>query len=228
VSTFPKASAIIVAAGESRRMEGVDKVLAPLAGKPLISWTVDTFQNCDVIGQILVVTSEKNCDRVRQMSVEKGWTKVTGVCLGGKLRQDSVAVGLAKIDGAEWVVVQDGARPFVTPELIRQGLEFARETGSAIAAVPVSDTIKMTDDNLLITQTIPRHKLWSVQTPQVFRYSILKEAYERIKSEVTDDASLVEELGHKVKIYPGSYENIKITTPRDLIVAECIARVRGK
>ena len=227
MSTSSQVWAIIVAAGESRRMNGVDKMWAILGGKPVLAWTVEVFQNSDLVNGIIIVTNEKNLEPVRQLAVERKWTKVEWVCPGGQRRQDSVAAGLAHAESAEWVMVQDGARPFVTSKIIQDGLEVARETGAAIAAVPITDTIKMADKDLVIKQTLPRQDLWAVQTPQVFRFAIIKEAYRRITGDVTDDASLVEQLGYKVKLYPGSYDNIKITTPRDLALAECLIKEHG-
>jgi 2-C-methyl-D-erythritol 4-phosphate cytidylyltransferase len=114
--------------------------------------------------------------------------------------------------------------PMVTVDLIEHGLEEARETGSAVAAVPVTDTIKLAGDDMLVQGTPPRRSLWAVQTPQIFRYSILSDAYHQAKYEVTDDSTLVERAGYQVKLYMGSYDNIKITTPRDLILAEMMVK----
>ncbi len=118
------------------------------------------------------------------------------------------------------MVIHDGARPLVTVDLIEHGLEAARETGAAVAAVPVTDTIKGVGDDRIVHQTPPRQNLWAVQTPQVFRINIIAEAHRQAKSEVSDDATLVEQLSYKVKLYMGSYDNIKITTPDDLALAE--------
>jgi len=120
------------------------------------------------------------------------------------------------------VVIHDGARPLVTGDLIEHGIEAARETGVAVAAVPVTDTIKVAGEDRVVQQTPLRRNLWAVQTPQVFRFDIITEAYHRAKGEVTDDASLVEQLGYKVKLYMGSYDNIKVTTPNDLVLAVLI------
>jgi 2-C-methyl-D-erythritol 4-phosphate cytidylyltransferase len=124
-------------------------------------------------------------------------------------------------------MIHDAARPLVTEELIKKGLEAARETGSAVAAVPVTDTIKMADEDMLVQGTPPRGNLWAVQTPQVFRFDIITEAFRKVDYEVTDDSRLVEQLGHKVKLYMGSYDNIKITTPQDLGLAEILWQRRS-
>ena len=225
-----RAGAIIVAAGASQRMHGVDKVLAPLAGKPLLAWTVEAFQLCNAIQQIVIVVNKQNLNRVKKMAAEQRWDKVTDVCLGGARRQDSVARGLERLADCDWVVIHDGARPCVTPQLIELGLDEALKTGSAIAAVSVTDTIKTVGPDKLVTDTPQRSNLWSVQTPQIFRLDIIQAVYTRIQEEVTDDASMVEKIGYSVKIFMGDSENIKITNPQDLATAEWILekRKRGK
>jgi len=224
---YESVGAIIAAAGESRRMGGIDKVFAPLAGKPALAWVLDAFDGCDLVNQIVAAVSENNLERCRKLVAEKNWSKPVEVCAGGKRRQDSVAVGLKKLD-CEWVVVHDGARPLVSRELIEGGLKAAQETGAAVAAVPVTDTIKTAGDDMFVHQTPSRQNLWAVQTPQVFRLEIIARAYEQADDEVTDDASLVEGLGQKVKLYMGSYDNIKITNPHDLALAEVLLKKHGK
>ena len=214
---------VIVGAGSSQRM-GVDKVFTPLAGKPLLAWSVDVCQNCELVSQIVIVLRENNLDLGRKLAAERGWSKVVEMCLGGKRRQDSVRQGLSKLKGCDWVVIHDGVRPFLTLDLIRDGLEAAKIAGAAVAAVPVKDTIKLGGDDLMVKGTLNRQELWVVQTPQVFRFDIIIKAHEQITGDVTDDASMVEQLGYKVKLYRGSYGNIKITTPEDLALAEVIAR----
>ncbi len=223
-----KVGAVIVAAGSSRRMGGVDKVLALLGGKPILARVVDAFQGCNPIDQIVVVLSEQSLERGKQLVVEQGWSKVIDVCVGGRRRQDSVVAGLSRLSNCDWVVIHDGARPLVTVDLINRGLETAKETGAAVAAVPVTDTIKLAGDDRIVHQTPPRQNLWAVQTPQVFRTDIITEAYYQANGDVTDDASLVEQLGYRVKIYMGSYDNIKVTTPNDLVLAEVLWQKHGK
>ncbi|MFC1991028.1 2-C-methyl-D-erythritol 4-phosphate cytidylyltransferase [Chloroflexota bacterium] len=217
-----KVGAVIVAAGESKRMDGMDKVFAPLGGEPLLMRATRAFQECPEVSQIVVAVSGENREKCQHLTAGEEWSKVSDICLGGKRRQDSVAAGLKLLDKCDWVIIHDGARPFVTVELINRGLEAAEETGAAIAAVPVTDTIKLAEGDGTVMGTPPRHNLWAVQTPQVFRFDIITEAYRRAKGDVTDDASLVEKLGYKVKIYRGSYDNIKITTPDDLALAEVL------
>jgi len=228
MSDQQKVGAVIVAAGESRRMGGVDKVLAPLGGKPVLARVVDAFESCPSVDQIVIVVSEQNIEPARQLVAEQGWSKVTDICAGGSRRQDSAVTGLGRLDHCDWVVIHDGARPLVTADLIERGLEAARETGAAVAAVPVTDTVKVAGDDRLVQQTLPRHNLWAVQTPQVFRFDIIVDAFRKVKAEVTDDASLVEQLGYKVKLYMGSYDNIKITTPDDLAMAQVLWQKSGR
>jgi len=223
-----KIGAVIVAAGSSQRMGGADKVLALLGEKPVLARVIDVFQGCNLIDQIVVVLSEQNLERGQQLVAEQGWSKVTNVCVGGDWRQDSVVAGLKRLSNCNWVVIHDGARPLLTEDLIYRGLTEAKETGAAAAAVPVTDTIKLAGDDRLVQQTPPRPNLWAVQTPQVFRFDIIAEAYRQAKAEVTDDASLVEQLGYRVKLYMGSYDNIKITTPDDLVLAEVLWQKHGK
>ncbi|MFC2032192.1 2-C-methyl-D-erythritol 4-phosphate cytidylyltransferase [Chloroflexota bacterium] len=217
-----RVGAIIVAAGGSQRMGGLDKTLAPLDGKPVLAHVIGVFQECNSIDQIVVVVNSQNLKPCQQVVAEQGWSKVAEVCLGGQRRQDSVAAGLRYLDNCQWVVIHDGARPLVTVDLIECGLEAAAETGAAVAAIPVTDTIKVAGNDRIVQQTLPRHNLWAVQTPQVFRFDIIDKAYRQTTDEVTDDASLVEKLGYRVKLYMGSYDNIKITTPDDLALAEVL------
>ena len=205
-------------------MNGIDKVLAPLAGRPVLSYVLTAFDGCQSIDQIIVVVNEKSLKACRQLLAEEKLSTPIEVCVGGKRRQDSVAAGLKQIKDCEWVVIHDGARPLVTKNLIEEGLKAAQETGAAVAAVPVTDTIKIAGDDRIVHQTPPRQNLWAVQTPQVFRFDIITRAYRQAKGEVTDDASLVEQAGFKVKLYMGSYDNIKITTTNDLLIAEVLLK----
>lgn len=214
--------AVIAAAGASQRMDSVDKMFAPLGGRPLLAQVIDVFQRCDSVDRIVVVLSSSNLERGRRLVAKNKWSKVTDVCPGGKRRQDSVKNGLSYLSHCQWVIVHDGARPLVTMEMIEQGLDAAAETGAAVAAVPVTDTIKVADERQLVSKTLERHSLWAVQTPQVFRFAIINEAYSHAPGDVTDDAMLVERLGHKVKLYKGSYDNIKVTTLGDLALARLL------
>ncbi|MEE8194645.1 MAG: 2-C-methyl-D-erythritol 4-phosphate cytidylyltransferase [Dehalococcoidales bacterium] len=222
-----KVGAVISAAGRGERMGGVDKMLAPLGGKPVLARVVGVFQQSNLIDQIVVVLAEHNLEPGKKLVTGGGFSKVTDVCLGGWRRQESVACGLGKLKDCHWVVIHDGARPLVTQALIEAGLEAARDTGAAVAALPVADTIKLAGDDGFVLGTPPRANLRAVQTPQVFRSDIITAAYTQPAGEATDDASLVERLGYRVRLYMGSYDNIKLTTPGDLALAEVLWSKRG-
>lgn len=219
-----KVVAIIVAAGEGQRMGGVDKMFAPINGRPALARVLDVFQQCKKVDQIIVVMGAKNIEVCRKLVKAEGWSKVKDIVVGGKRRQDSVAEGLKCVNDAEWIVIHDGARPLVTIDLIERGLAAAKATGAAVAAVPVKDTIKEVQKDEIVSQTLLRKNLRAIQTPQVFRLDIIQKAYKKVVRDVTDDAALVEKAGYKVKLYMGSYDNIKITTPDDLAVAEALVK----
>jgi 2-C-methyl-D-erythritol 4-phosphate cytidylyltransferase len=221
-----KVGAVIAAAGSAQRMTGIDKVFATITGKPLLAYVIDVFQKSDSIDQIVIVLNEANLKRGQKLVEEQRNTKAIGICPGGERRQDSVAQGLKQLKGCIWAVIHDGASPCVSPDLIEQGLKEAQKTGAAIAAVPVKETIKIVRADGAIRRTPRRDNLWVAQTPQVFRYDIIAEAYRQMDYTVTDDAALVESLGYKVKVYMGSYDNIKVTTPEDLALAEVILQGR--
>lgn len=213
--------AVIVAAGSSERMGGRDKMSVLLKGKPLLAWSVDVCQGCTLVQQIVIVLREHNMKLGERLVEERAWTKAS-VCLGGPRRQDSVKEGIRQLRDCGWAVIHDGARPFLTLELIWNGVEAARGTGAAVAAVPVKDTIKLADDTGLVTATLERGRLWAIQTPQVFAFDVITQAYQELATEVSDDAAAVERREGKVKLYMGSYRNIKVTTPEDLMLAEVI------
>jgi 2-C-methyl-D-erythritol 4-phosphate cytidylyltransferase len=217
-----KLGVVMVAAGTSQRMEGVNKLFAPLKGKPLLAWSVDTCQRYGLIQQIVLVLNDEVLARGQKLKKERGWSKVT-LCPGGARRQDSVKEGLRQIMDCDLVMIHDGARPFLTTDLIEDGLKVVGKTEAAIAAVPVKDTIKLTADERLIGETVQRERLWAAQTPQIFSFDVITRAYENLAAEVTDDATAVERLGHKVQLYMGNYKNIKVTTTEDLALARIIA-----
>ena len=212
--------AIIAAAGRSERMGGRDKLFALVGGKPLLVHTISVFHLCRAVDRVVLVLSPENIEGGRELVAEAGFDKVAAVCQGGEHRQDSVRNGLEALASCQWVVVHDGARPLVAAELIERGLEAAKETGAAIAALPIRDTIKEVEPSGLIGRTISRGRLWAAQTPQVFRYDILREAHQQAQGEATDDAALVEELGYQVKEFAGSPWNIKVATAADLALVE--------
>jgi 2-C-methyl-D-erythritol 4-phosphate cytidylyltransferase len=217
-----KLGAVIVAAGTGQRMAGINKLFAPVKGKPLLAWSVDTCQRSSLVQQIVLVLNEKDLARGQKLKKEMGWSKVT-LSPGGARRQDSVKEGLRQIRDCDWVMIHDGARPFLTPDLIEDGLKIVRDTGAAVAAVPVKDTIKLADSKKLIKETLQRDKLWAAQTPQIFSFDMITRAYENLTTEVSDDATAVERLGYEVQLYVGDYENIKVTTAEDLALARIIA-----
>jgi len=222
-----KVGAVIPAAGVSARM-GVDKLLMELEGSPILAYTIRAFEISPSIDEIVVVAAKSNQERIKRLVRDLSFAKVSNVCLGGARRQDSVWKGISALSACDWVVIHDGARPFVSQALIETGLTEALATGSAIAAVPVKDTIKTADERGIVQSTLPRKFLWSVQTPQVFRHDIICDAYKNVVEDVTDDAQMVELRGWPVKVYTGSYDNIKITTVEDLDLARLIlSRLRG-
>ncbi|ACZ61233.1 2-C-methyl-D-erythritol 4-phosphate cytidylyltransferase [Dehalococcoides mccartyi] len=219
-----KVGAVIVAAGQSRRMEGQDKIFALLAGKPVLAHTLSVFQKSPEIDDIALVMAEHNIEKAKELIKEYNFSKVIAVCPGGELRQDSVCSGLTALCDCGWIIIHDGARPLLDTASIPEGLEAAKLCGSAIAAVPLKDTIKEISPEGLVEKTLPREKLISVQTPQVFRADIIQKAYRRVGITATDDAQLVEKLKLPVKIFSGAYANIKITTPEDLLMAEILLK----
>jgi 2-C-methyl-D-erythritol 4-phosphate cytidylyltransferase len=176
------------------------------------------------IHQIVIVLNESNLKRGKELLTKKCYPKVTEICLGGRERSDSVAEGLKRLTACSWVVIHDGDRPCIGIDLIERGLAVAQETGAVVAAVPVKETIKVIDKAQIIKETPSRENLWIAQTPQIFRFEILKQAYSQKRIQASDDATLVESLGYQVKVYPSSYQNIKVTTPEDLALAEIILR----
>ena len=212
--------AVIVAAGTASRMGGIDKVMAELDGEPMIARTVRTFQNCDAISEIVVVTRPDLI--VPIMSLCAGFDKVKAVVAGGASRQESVKLGLNALSNrVQLVAVQDGARPLVSDAVIGRTVRAAHSCGAAAPAVPVKDTIKVAQGRLVVS-TPDRSQLRAVQTPQVFDFDLLRGALKKAEAEnltVTDDCSAVEQMGMSVKLVEGDERNIKITTPLDLKMA---------
>jgi len=214
--------AIIAAAGRGRRFGEGDKLFAPLAGRPLIARTLMAFEVCRAVDRVVLVLAEENLERGCQLVDAASFDKVAVICAGGPRRQDSVRLGLEALPECRWVVVHDGARPLVTAALIEAGLVAAAGTGAAIAAVPVADTLKEVADNGQIARTLDRRNLWCAQTPQVFERELLREAHRLAQGDATDDATLVEALGRRVKVFPGSPRNLKVTTAADLALAQAL------
>ncbi|MAE80873.1 MAG: bifunctional 2-C-methyl-D-erythritol 4-phosphate cytidylyltransferase/2-C-methyl-D-erythritol 2,4-cyclodiphosphate synthase [Chloroflexi bacterium] len=221
---------IVVAAGRSSRMGGVDKQLLRLGGIPVILHSLRAFESFSSTSSIVLVMSEDNFAAGINVVEESGLSKIVDVVVGGERRQDSVKIGLDVLASnvneiPEFVAVHDGARPFVDHELIERGMSTARAIGAGIAAVPVKDTIKVAPHKI-ITDTLDRSELWAIQTPQIFRYDVLNTAHDVVRDDVTDDASMVESSGGIVATFSGSDENIKITTPEDLHLASLILEQR--
>ena len=220
-----RVGAIVPAAGCSARMRGVDKLFIPLEDRPLLAWCVDTLERSPMVARIVVSISPERMSAAESMGRERRWMK-TAFVHGGARRQDSVARALAALGDVDWVLVHDGDRPFLDERLIEQGLHAARETGIAVASMPVTDTVKVVDREDMVVSTLERDTLRAVQTPQVFRADIIRDAYSHLEETVTDDAMLAERLKYAVRLYPGSRDNLKVTTPDDLLVAQAIARRR--
>ena len=205
---------ILVAGGSSVRM-GFDKVWVDLCGRPLLAWPLLAFSECKAVNEVVLVVATDAHERASELLVQLGVE--ARVVTGGPRRRDSVFAGLQSATG-EWVAVHDVARPLVSADLILRGLEAARETGAAIAAVPETNTVKQVRGDL-VDSTLDRAAIWAAQTPQVFRRDLLLEAHRRSQDDATDDAALVEAMGGAVKVYEGAYANIKVTHPLDLKVA---------
>jgi 2-C-methyl-D-erythritol 4-phosphate cytidylyltransferase len=224
-------SAIIVAGGSSQRM-GFDKLLAVVAGEPVIAHTIRAFERAASVGEIIVVTHQQRYDEIRKIASDAGFKKIRGIVPGGKRRQDSVRAGLDHIDlDAKYVAVHDAARPLVTPQQIEQAIEKCRFHGAATLAQPINDTLKRADADLLIFDSVDRHQLYAMQTPQVFERKVIDDAYRIVYAEnifVTDEVSAVERLGRKIALVLNNDFNFKITYPHDLAVADFVLRERAK
>ena len=225
-----KYAAIVLSAGNGSRMKSdIPKQYLPLIEKPVIYYSLMAFQNSPV-DEIILVSGANDIEYCRKEIVERyGLSKVTKIVAGGKERYDSVYEGLCATD-AEYVLIHDGARPVLTSHLIDRMIQGVENTGACIAAMPVKDTIKLSDEHKQVASTPDRKHLWMVQTPQCFARTLLEESYEILKCkqkagekvpDITDDAMIVEyATGKKITLVEGAYTNLKITTPEDLAVAE--------
>ena len=225
--------AIIVAAGKSKRMgKDTNKVFLPLLGKPMIYHAIKNFQNCNLIDEIAVVTQKDDFEKINQIKSQYNFNKIKKIVAGGRERQDSVCNGLMSIGQAkkdDIVVVHNGSNPLVKEKEIIECLNSAKKFEAAACGFPLRDTIKRVSSNF-VEKTIDRANIYQIQTPQAIKYGLLVEAFKNAKNKklkATDDVSLIEALGKKVKIVPCSYENIKITTIDDLRIAEAILMRRG-
>ena len=226
-----KVTAVIVAAGKSTRMEGVDKIFAPLGGEPLIVSSIKAFENCSRITEIILVLSEENCAQGKLVCEMHGFTKVKAIIPGGKERSESSYIGIQAADKrSKYIIIHDGARPFVTEQMIVDSLNAAVKRGAAAVGVPVTSTIKKVKDGLIV-DTVDRIELYEIQTPQVFRSDVIKAALKSAidkKLPITDDCMAVEAIGLSPKIVLGTKDNIKITVREDLVIANAILKSRGE
>lgn len=225
-------SAIIVAAGGSVRMGIADsKQFIPLMGRPAIEYTLKAFESCYLIKEIVVVCREQDKERIRAIADENEFSKVKTLVEGGASRAESVRNGInAANEKAEYFAIHDGARPLITVEEIERVVEAAFETGAATLGVPVKDTIKIVDGYNKIESTPLRSQLRAVHTPQVFEKELYRFALENAGDNMinfTDDCSLIENMGGEVEVVKGNEENIKLTTPIDVVIAESILKNRG-
>ena len=226
-----RCTAIVLAAGQGKRMHSkIQKQFLEIGGKPILYYSMECFQKSPLIQDIILVTGEDMISYCQSEIVEKyGFTKVCKVTAGGKERYDSVYAGLLCCQDTDYVYIHDGARPFVTEEMIQRGYEAVKRTNACVMGMPSKDTVKLAAPSGYIKETPDRKIVWNIQTPQIFSYDLIRGAYESIRkkdmSNVTDDAMVVEqETGTKILLVEGSYQNIKITTPEDLAVAEAFLR----
>lgn len=223
-------SVVIVAAGKGTRMGmDINKQYLNLKGKEVVAHTISSFEECDDIDEIIVVTGENEKEYFKENVWERyGFKKIKSIAIGGKERQDSVYNGLSMVSRwSDVVLIHDGARPLIAKKQIKESIKIATEIGACVVGVPVKDTIKVCDEKQSVIGTPARDTLWIVQTPQAFRYDWIMKAYANAKEkgvQGTDDAMLVEELGYPLQMIKGSYGNIKITTPEDLLIAEVLMK----
>jgi 2-C-methyl-D-erythritol 4-phosphate cytidylyltransferase len=222
-------TAIIVAAGSSRRM-GFDKLFAEIAGKPVIAHTIAAFENSGAVTAIVIVAREDRQAEIAKIVGAENFTKVRSVIAGGEHRQDSVAAGLLQLGAeAKYVAVHDAARPLVTTQIIEQVFAKAQENGAASAAEAITDTLKRADADLVVKESVNRHQLFGMQTPQIFERALINDAYRGVFARnllITDEVSAVEHAGGKVTLVPTDEFNFKVTFPHDLALAEFVLRER--
>ena len=227
-----KTYAVILAAGQAKRMNANKNKMFLELKKPILAHTIETFEDCVEIGKIILVVNENEILAAQEVVKAHGFRKVIKFVNGGAHRQQSSYNGVMAVEAEDddILIVQDGARPFIRHTTIGASIRDAIEHGASVVAVPAKNTIKTADVDLFVDKTLDRNILWEIQTPQTFKYKIIKEAHERAKQDGflgTDESVLVERHGVKVKLTQGHYDNIKITTPDDLILAEHIIRKSG-
>lgn len=221
-----KIVALIAAAGKGKRMNArISKSFIPIFGKPILAYTIEKFEKCKLIDKIYLIVSREEKELCNRNIITKyNFSKVQELVDGGETRQDSVYNGIKALDkDTDILVIHDGARPLVEETIIRDSIEKAQKYGAAIAAIPIKDTVKKCGKGFFINKTLNREEIWRAQTPQTFKYDLILPAYHKAYKDkylATDDAAILERYGHRVKLIIGSEENIKITTPFDIIVAE--------
>lgn len=228
-----KTVAIVLAAGRGKRMQSdVAKQYMLVKGKPVLYYSLKAFED-SVADEIILVTAESEITYCKEEIVERyGFHKVVKIVAGGKERYHSVYNGLKACEDAGVVLIHDGARPFVDNDIIVRNINMVKEYGACVTGMPVKDTIKIADENGFVKETPRRDLIWAIQTPQTFRYELIKKSYDLFfekeeencnKYSVTDDSMMAEIFGGlKVKLVEGSYNNVKITTPEDMMLAETI------
>ncbi len=229
-----KTAAIVLAAGSGKRMNSnVQKQYLLIYDKPVIYFALKAFEESKV-DEVVLVTGKEDIEYCRREIIEKyGFKKVSGLVAGGKERFDSVYEGLKAVPDCDYVLIHDGARPLITPELINENIACVKTTGACVTAVPSKDTVKIADEEGYIRDTPSRSLVWLIQTPQSFQYKIVLEAYQKREeandNTVTDDAMAVEKYTHrKIRLLMGDYRNIKITTPEDMLLAQAFLREKLK
>ncbi len=224
-------SAIIVAAGSSRRM-GFDKLTAPLAGKPVIAHSLAAFEKSRDITEIVIVTREDRVEEMTKLVKHEKFKKVAKIIAGGAERYQSVWEGLRAVSAtSEFVAIHDGARPLVTTEMIRKCLALAKKTGAACLASPIPETVKRADGNGIVKESVERTGLWAMQTPQVFSAAVIVQAYAALiaaHEPVTDEVSAVQRLGKPITLLRSEDWNLKITFPHDIQMAQQVLKVRAR
>ncbi len=229
-----KNAAIVLAGGSGRRMHSnVKKQYLIIGDKPVLYYSLEAFQSSSLIDEIILVCSREDIEQCREeIVVRYGFTKVKKIVAGGKERHDSVFEGLKALEDCAYVMIHDGARPFIDEEMLERIWSQLPSVRACTVGMPVKDTIKLSDTLGFVEKTLPRERLWNIQTPQAFAYDLIRRAHELraeglLEAQITDDAMLIEYTEQiPVKLIEGSYENIKITTPEDLLYAELIWRQR--
>lgn len=225
-------SAVIVAGGRGTRMKSeINKQFIKIQNKEVLSYTVDVFENIAEIKEIIIVIEETAFDEFKTLEEKYGWKKIKAVVNGGDTRQASVYNGIKNIsDECDIITIHDGARPFIEEEIILNSIRTAEDIGACGVGVPVKDTLKICDENQNILSTPKREEVWQIQTPQTFKKDLIIKAYEKAENDnylSTDDTALIEYIKEPVKIIMGDYNNIKITTQEDILIAETIVSYKG-